>query len=279
MAWLRMEYGKMRSQKLTGRGARKGVRHLLIVGEVALILGLVVGVFLPALLGPRRARSDGHPERQAAHRCLWAMNTVARAIASYRAENGEWPVSLEALRRDFIQSMPRCPLGILGGEPNYLYEAPDGGDHPVLSCERHWRYGYDFYVPRWDEERPRARRIQKPAREGTEPSATEGAEAFLQCQSVLASVASALRAYLDDTGRLPRGLAELVPGYLAQLPHCSRDFVKGRISYPYTAVGNGGIPFVTCERHWDYGFDLVVNRQFQVTAVRKERNLELKPLP
>lgn len=81
-----------------------------------LLADVFASLMLPALQAAHRAEERGE--------VLWQMTRVAAALAVYRAEQGEYPDTLDALVPDILAVMP---LDVYSGQP-FLYERkPDGG--------------------------------------------------------------------------------------------------------------------------------------------------------
>lgn len=65
----------------------------------------------------------------------------------------------------------------------------------------------------------------------------------IELQAAAVPVLQAIRVYMDDNGRVPRTLQELVPKYLAALPaepQINYDQKASRLDFTYTQEGSAG---------------------------------------
>jgi hypothetical protein len=95
-----------------------------------------------------------------------------------------------------------------------------------------------------------------------------------ECIFEISDLADTIGKYREDHGSLPTSLHELASKYMeaGQIPRCVEDFVAGRPSYLYGGPNaeRQDMPLLSCERHWEAGFNIFVSYDFNTHVVWKK---------
>jgi len=243
----------------------RGKRLFFLILGIAVAAFILAGLIIP-LVSRKRMISRTFSWELRVQECIFEISDLADTIRKYREDHGSLPTSLHELAPKYMEAgeIPRCVEDFVAGRPSYLYGGPNAEpqDMPLLSCERHWEAGFNIFVsydfnaqvvwktPRWMP--------------GDQFSASTAQVAG--CKRNLATIARALQEYRGANESLPRALADLVPAWMAEVPHCPADFAKARPGYLYWPLTDSSTdtPLVTCERHWSAGTDLYVTRTLEV---------------
>ena len=119
------------------RRARRGF-SLLELTLVILIIGVLMGVaavaFGPALLRGKTTATKA------------SMTTLKRAITEFQGFNNQYPVGLEALEPDYIESVPED-----GWDNVFYYASPGTGGRPfdLISAGEDGSYGTPDDIDVW----------------------------------------------------------------------------------------------------------------------------------